>query len=178
MSYNRTPQVNPKTAHSLQQSPPHLIHPSLDRSHSLPKTASRSIQPFCNSTLCGQADDRSAPLALMLTILIESDVLIIMSQGMTVHMALMWSHKIIANKKKMQAQTMHKHWTNKYIMQHKPLHITNNIHNISKTNHFAIFSISVMHSQLWVEDDYTSVTTVVQSIVAEQLWWVGSFVYA
>ena len=34
----------------------HLIHPSLDRPHSPPKTASGSTQPFCHSTLSGQTD--------------------------------------------------------------------------------------------------------------------------
>ena len=31
----------------------HLIHPSIDRPHSPSQTASRSIQPFCHSTLFG-----------------------------------------------------------------------------------------------------------------------------
>ena len=34
----------------------HLIHPSLDRPHSLPQTAFRSNQPFCQSTPSGQTD--------------------------------------------------------------------------------------------------------------------------
>jgi len=41
--------------HPFRRSPPHLIHPSLDRPHSLPQTASGSNQPFCHSTLSGQS---------------------------------------------------------------------------------------------------------------------------
>jgi len=52
---------------------PYLIHPSLDRQHSPPQTASGRNQPFCHNTLSRQTDrqihgisDRSIPIALML----------------------------------------------------------------------------------------------------------------
>ena len=54
--YNGTLQIRPKTAPSLRRSPPHLIHPSLDRPNSPSQTASGSNQPFCHSTLSGQID--------------------------------------------------------------------------------------------------------------------------
>ena len=50
------PKFTPKTALPLWQSPPHLIHPSLDRPHSPSQMASGSNQPFCHSTLSGQTD--------------------------------------------------------------------------------------------------------------------------
>jgi len=40
----------PKPPLSLRRSPPHLIHSSIDRSHSLPEMASGSNEPFCYST--------------------------------------------------------------------------------------------------------------------------------
>jgi len=45
IGYNGTPSP-PKLPSSLRRSPPHLIQPSLDRSHSPPQTASGSSQPF------------------------------------------------------------------------------------------------------------------------------------
>jgi len=64
---------------------PHLIHPSLNWPHSPSQTTSRSDQPFCHNTLSRHTDrltdgigDRSIPLALILAILIESNVLIIL----------------------------------------------------------------------------------------------------
>ena len=48
------PTFTPKLPLSLWQSPPHLIHLSLDRFHSPPQTAPRSNQPFCNSTFSRQ----------------------------------------------------------------------------------------------------------------------------
>jgi len=48
---------------------PNLIHPSLDRAHSPPQTASGSSQPFCHNTLFGPTDgigDNSIPRALTL----------------------------------------------------------------------------------------------------------------
>jgi len=74
----------PKLPFPFDHNRPHLIHLSLDRSHSPSQTASGSNQPFCHSTLLGhrQTDrltdgigDRSTPLALTLTILIDSDAL-------------------------------------------------------------------------------------------------------
>ena len=77
------PTFTPKLVFIYLRSPPHLIHPSLDRRHSLSQTASRSNQPFCHNTLCGPTDrstDRwsrsvfrniNAPFAMM----IESDAL-------------------------------------------------------------------------------------------------------
>jgi len=56
ISYSGTPQIHPKTAPSLRRSPPHLIHPSLDRTYSPPQTASGSTHPFCHSTLSGPTD--------------------------------------------------------------------------------------------------------------------------
>ena len=47
------PLIYPETASSLRRSPPHLIYPSLDRPHSPLQTASRSNQPFCDSTPSG-----------------------------------------------------------------------------------------------------------------------------
>ena len=52
----RPPKSPPKLSLPFDDHHPHLIHPSLDRPHSPPKTASRSNQPFCQSTLCGQTD--------------------------------------------------------------------------------------------------------------------------
>jgi len=54
------PNSPPKLPISLWWSPPHdlhLIHLSLDRLHSPPKMASRSIQLFCHSTLSGHKTD-------------------------------------------------------------------------------------------------------------------------
>jgi len=44
----------PKLHLLLPRSPPHLIHPSLDRSQSPPRMASGSNQPFCHSILSAQ----------------------------------------------------------------------------------------------------------------------------
>jgi len=45
-----------KTAPSLRLSPPHLIHPSVNRNHSPLQTASRSNQPFFHNSPTGQTD--------------------------------------------------------------------------------------------------------------------------
>jgi len=85
------PKFTPKLPLLLRRSPPHLIHSSLDRTHSPSETASGSNQPSCHSTLSGPTDrhthrptdglgDRSTPLTLTLAILIERDALEIMSQ--------------------------------------------------------------------------------------------------
>ena len=50
------PNSPPKLSFPLRWSPPHLIHPSLDRPHSPPQTGSGSIRPCCHSTLSGQTD--------------------------------------------------------------------------------------------------------------------------
>jgi len=49
-----TPNLPTKLPIPFDDHHPHLIHPSLDRSHSPPQTASGSNQPFCHSTLSGQ----------------------------------------------------------------------------------------------------------------------------
>jgi len=50
------PTFTPKLPLPLDDHYPDLIHPSLDRPHLLPQTASGSNQPFCHSTLSGQTD--------------------------------------------------------------------------------------------------------------------------
>jgi len=50
------PTFTPQNAASPSTIFTHLIHPSLDRPHSPPRTASRSNQPFCHSTSSGQTD--------------------------------------------------------------------------------------------------------------------------
>jgi len=61
------PKFTPKTAPSLPRSPPHLIHPSLDRTHSPPQTASGSNQPFCHNTLSGPTDTPTSHMARCVT---------------------------------------------------------------------------------------------------------------
>jgi len=56
ISYNGTPRIHPQNYYFLFDDHSHLIHPSLDRSHSPSQTAFRSNQPFCHSTLCRQTD--------------------------------------------------------------------------------------------------------------------------
>jgi len=50
------PKLTPTLPLPLRRSSPHLIHTSLGRPHSPPKTASRSNQPCCHSTLSGPTD--------------------------------------------------------------------------------------------------------------------------
>jgi len=53
--------IYPKTALPFDDHHPHLIHPSLDRPHSPPHTASGSSQPFCHSTLCWNTTSPTKP---------------------------------------------------------------------------------------------------------------------
>ena len=50
------PNSPPKLHLPFDDHHPHLIHPSLDRPHAPPQTASGSNQQFCHNTLCGQTD--------------------------------------------------------------------------------------------------------------------------
>jgi len=50
------PKFTPKVPILLGDLYPHLIHPSLDRPHSPPQTASRSKQPFFHNSPTGQTD--------------------------------------------------------------------------------------------------------------------------
>jgi len=57
IGYNGTPQIHLQNCpFPFDDNHRHLIHPSLDRSHSPFQTASGSNQPFCHSTLSGQTD--------------------------------------------------------------------------------------------------------------------------
>jgi len=49
-------QIHPQNCPSLRRSPPHLIHPSLDRVHSPSQMAPGSNQPFCHITPSGQTN--------------------------------------------------------------------------------------------------------------------------
>jgi len=84
----RRPKFTPKNCpFPFDDNHRHLIHPSLDRPHSLSQTASGSNQPFCHNTLrTDRPTDRwsrrmfgnmSAPLAMLIQE--ESDALIITS---------------------------------------------------------------------------------------------------
>jgi len=54
--YNGTPQIHPQNCPSPSTTTTHLIHPSLDRPHSPPQTASGSNHPFRHNTLYRQTD--------------------------------------------------------------------------------------------------------------------------
>jgi len=53
------PHLPPKLPLSFRRSPSHLIHPSLERPHSPPETASRSNRPFFHNSPTGQTDRRT-----------------------------------------------------------------------------------------------------------------------
>jgi len=72
------PHLSPKVLLPLQRSPPHLIHPSLDRPHSPPHTASRSNQhTFQTDTQTDRWDRQQIYSNNAYTLLTESNVLII-----------------------------------------------------------------------------------------------------
>jgi len=50
------PHLLPKLSLPLRRSPTHLIHPSVDRPHSSPQTASRYNQPFFHNSPIRQTD--------------------------------------------------------------------------------------------------------------------------
>jgi len=54
-----TPNSPLKLPLPLQRSSPHLIHPSLDRSHSPSRMTSGLNQPFCHNTLSGQTNTQT-----------------------------------------------------------------------------------------------------------------------
>jgi len=80
-----TPQIHPqKCSFPFDDLYSHRIHPSLDRPHSLPQTASGSNQPFCHNTLSGHRhtqtdrwDRRQVYSNSAYALLIVSDALII-----------------------------------------------------------------------------------------------------
>jgi len=56
--YNGTSQIH-NCLFPFDDNYPYLIHPSLDRPHSPPQTASESIQQFCHNTLSGHTDTQA-----------------------------------------------------------------------------------------------------------------------
>jgi len=72
IGYNGMPQIHPQNCpFPFNNHHPYLIHPSLDRPHSPPQTASRSNQLFCHNTLSGhthkQTDRQTSHMAQCVT---------------------------------------------------------------------------------------------------------------